>query len=236
MRGPAVLSTIVGADEARPVTNLSVATAVAPPSPTVACTPQPAWTDLPTDERARLKSRQGISMVTSEEVRVVEQIPKNAPQDVTLVDVPADGETMGEVVMRGNVVMKEYFHNPDATEQAFAGGWFHSGDLAVRHPDSYIQILDRAKDVVISGGENISTIEVEQAVISHPAIADVSVIGVPDDRWGETLRAYVVLAPGVEPDNAPRAVGHRPLPRTSTGKVCKNVLRDEAVVGNDPVS
>lgn len=272
---PAVLATIVGSDDAHPVTNLSIATAGAPPSPTVisacedlgidvihvygltetygptvACAPQPEWSALSTAERATLKSRQGLAMVTSEEVRVVEQVAKNAPQDVTLVDVPPDGETMGEVVMRGNIVMREYFHNPDATAEAFLGGWFHSGDLAVKHPDGYIQVLDRAKDVVISGGENISTIEVEQAIISHPSVADVSVIGVPDDTWGEALRAYVVLSPGVEPDaTLEQAVidhcrgliaGYKvprdyrvieELPRTSTGKVRKNVLRDEA--GNE---
>ncbi|MDN5682512.1 AMP-binding protein [Corynebacterium glyciniphilum] len=269
---PAVLATIVGAAEAHEVSTLSIATAGAPPSPTVisacedlgidvihvygltetygptvACAPQPEWSTLSTAERATLKSRQGLAMVTSEEVRVVEQVAKNAPQDVTLVDVPQDGETMGEVVMRGNIVMREYFHNPDATADAFLGGWFHSGDLAVKHPDGYIQVLDRAKDVVISGGENISTIEVEQAIISHPSVADVSVIGVPDDTWGEALRAYVVLSPGVEPDETfeQTVIGHcrgliagykvprdyrviEDLPRTSTGKVRKNVLRDEA--------
>ena len=184
-------------------------------------------------------------MVTSEEVRVVEQIAKNAPRDVELHDVPADGKTMGEVVMRGNVVMKEYFNNPDATEKAFAGGWFHSGDLAVQHPDGYIQILDREKDVVISGGENISTIEVEQAIISHPAIADVAVVGVPDEKWGEALRAYVVLAANVQQEDSVEAsvIDHcrgliagfkvprdyriiEELPRTSTGKVRKNELRE----------
>ncbi|MDN5581142.1 MAG: AMP-binding protein [Corynebacterium sp.] len=269
---PAVLATIVSAEEAHQVTDLSVATAGAPPSPTVigacedlgidvihvygltetygptvTCAPQPDWATLSTAERARLKSRQGLAMVTSEEVRVVEQIGKDAPPDVTLVDVPSDGETMGEVVMRGNIVMREYFHNPDATEEAFRGGWFHSGDLAVKHPDGYIQVLDRAKDVVISGGENISTIEVEQAVISHPSVADVSVIGVPDDRWGEALRAYVVLVPGVEQDAALESsvidhcrgliAGYKvprdyrvidELPRTSTGKVRKNMLREQA--------
>jgi fatty-acyl-CoA synthase len=158
---------------------------------------------------------------------------------------------MGEIVLGGNGVMKEYFHNPDATAEAFVGGWFHSGDLAVKHPDGYIQILDRAKDVVISGGENISTIEVEQAVISHPAVDDVAVIGVPDEKWGERLRAYVVLTPGTDATGDAAAqveqsvidhcrgliAGYKvprdyrvidELPRTSTGKVRKNVLRDEA--------
>lgn len=267
---PAVLSTIVNAEEAHEVNNLMIATAGAPPSPTVigaceelgidvmhvygltetygptvACAPQPEWDDLSTQERARLKSRQGIAMVTSEEVRVVEQIPKQSARDVELVDVPADGKTMGEIVMRGNIVMKEYFHNPDATEEAFAGGWFHSGDLAVKHPDGYVQILDREKDVVISGGENISTIEVEQAIISHPSIADVAVIGVPDEKWGEALRAFVVLKPNVSADEQleTAVIDHcrgliagfkvprdyriiDELPRTSTGKVRKNELRE----------
>ena len=272
---PAVLNTIVGAEEAHQVSGISIATAGAPPSPTtiaacenlgldivhvygltetygpiVSCAAQPDWAALSVEDRATLKARQGLAIVTSEEVRVVEQVDRHADPDTVLVDVPADGETMGEVVMRGNLVMKEYFHNPDATAEAFIGGWFHSGDLAVQHPDGYIQILDRAKDVVISGGENISTIEVEQAIISHPAIADVAVIGVPDEKWGEKLRAYVVLAP--ETDATAEVEGSvvdhcraliagykvprdyriiEELPRTSTGKVRKNVLRDEAVQG-----
>ncbi|MDN5724250.1 MAG: AMP-binding protein, partial [Corynebacterium sp.] len=218
--------------------------------PIVSCAAQPDWAALSVEDRATLKARQGLAIVTSEEVRVVEQVDRHADPDTVLVDVPADGETMGEVVMRGNLVMKEYFHNPDATAEAFIGGWFHSGDLAVQHPDGYIQILDRAKDVVISGGENISTIEVEQAIISHPAIADVAVIGVPDEKWGEKLRAYVVLTP--ETDATAEVEGSvvdhcraliagykvprdyriiEELPRTSTGKVRKNVLRDEAVQG-----
>lgn len=270
---PAVVQTIVGAEEAHQVDNLTISTAGAPPSPTVieacenlgidvihvygltetygptvSCEPQSAWDELSVTERATMKARQGIAMVTSDEVRVVKQIPKGSPMDIELEDVPADGETMGEVVMSGNIVMKEYFHNPDATAEAFAGGWFHSGDLAVQHPDGYIQILDRAKDVVISGGENISTIEVEQALISHPSIADVAVIGVPDEKWGEVPRAYVVLAPGVQYDHAGEqsVIDHcraliagykvprdyqviEELPRTSTGKVQKNALRDLAL-------
>jgi fatty-acyl-CoA synthase len=274
---PAVLDTIVGAGEAHHVDNVTIATAGAPPSPTtiaacenlgidvihvygltetygptVSCVAQADWADLSVDERARLKARQGLAIVTSEEVRVVEPVEKHAPLDTVLVDVPSDGKAMGEVVMRGNVVMKEYFHNPDATDEAFTGGWFHSGDLAVKNPDGYIQILDRAKDVVISGGENISTIEVEQAIISHPAIADVAVIGVPDEKWGEALRAYVVLASDTDADVSvegsvvdhcrAQIAGYKvprdyqvieELPRTSTGKVRKNVLRDEALSGED---
>jgi fatty-acyl-CoA synthase len=156
--------------------------------------------------------------------------------------VPADGVTMGEIVMRGNTVMKEYFHDPGATAAAFRGGWFHSGDLGVRYPDGYIQLLDRAKDIVISGGENISTIEVENALMTHPAVADVAVIAVPDDRWGERPKAFVVLAAGQHADQAeliahvkeqiakfkaPKAVDFvLEVPRTSTGKLRKQELRD----------
>lgn len=273
---PAVLSTLVGADAAHQAEGLSVVTAGAPPSPTVieacenlgivvthvygltesygpytVCEPQPDWTDLPVAGRAKLKARQGVPMITNADARVVEAVPAGAPADTVLIDVPADGVTMGEIVLGGNGVMKEYFHNPDATAEAFVGGWFHSGDLAVKHPDGYIQILDRAKDVVISGGENISTIEVEQAVISHPAVDDVAVIGVPDEKWGERLRAYVVLTPGtdISGDAAAKVeqsvidhcrgqiAGYKvprdyrvidELPRTSTGKVRKNALRDDA--------
>lgn len=269
---PAVLGTLVGAEEAHPVDGLSAVTAGAPPSPTIieaceslgvvvthvygltesygpytVCEAQPDWDDLPVEGRARLKARQGVPMITNADARVVEVVPAGAPLDTTLRDVPSDGQTMGEIVLCGNGVMKEYFHNPDATAEAFLGGWFHTGDLAVKHADGYIQILDRAKDVVISGGENISTIEVEQAIISHPAIADVTVIGVPDEKWGERLRAYVVLAEGVTAGERveQEVVDHcrgliagykvprdyavlDELPRTSTGKVRKNVLRDEA--------
>jgi fatty-acyl-CoA synthase len=274
---PAVLTTLVGDDAAHRADGLSVVTAGAPPSPTIIeqceelgivvthvygltesygpytlCEPQPEWADLPVAARAKLKARQGVPMITSADARVVEVVPVGAPADTTLVDVPSDGETMGEIVLGGNGVMKEYFHNPDATAEAFVGGWFHTGDLAVKHADDYIQILDRSKDVVISGGENISTIEVEQAVISHPAIADVAVVGAPDDKWGERLRAYVVLDPSVDAAAAVPGgeveqsvidhcrgliAGYKvprdyrvidELPRTSTGKVRKNVLRDEA--------
>ena len=121
---------------------------------------------------------------------------------VELVDVPADGTTMGEIVMRGNNVMSGYFRDDDATAKAFAGGWYHSGDLGVMHPDGYVELRDRAKDVVISGGENISTVEVEQAVLSHPAVLEAAVVGVPDERWGERPKAFVVLRQGkaAEPD------------------------------------
>ena len=156
-------------------------------------------------------------------------------------DVPADGQTMGEVVMRGNVVMLGYFRDPGATAKAFQGGWFHSGDLAVRHPDGAIELRDRKKDIIISGGENISTIEVEQAVVSHPAVLEAAVIAVPDEKWGEVPKAFVTLAEGKQASaqeiiqhcksvlahfKAPRQVEFGPLPKTSTGKVQKYVLRD----------
>ena len=194
---------------------LTVTTAGAPPSPTIiaafaelnttvvhvygltetygpytVCEEQDSWHTLPVAERSRLMARQGIGMITSDSARVVASYGKSE----TLVDVPADGVTMGEIVMRGNTVMKEYFRDPAATEEAFRGGWFHSGDLGVRYPDGYIQLMDRAKDIVISGGENISTVEVEHALTSHPAVADAAVIGIPDEKWGERPKAFVVLA------------------------------------------
>jgi fatty-acyl-CoA synthase len=173
-------------------------------------------------------------MICADWVRVV---------DNDMNDVPADGTAMGEVVMRGNNVMKGYYEDPDGTEKAFAGGWFHSGDLGVMHPDGYIELRDRAKDVVISGGENISTIEVEQAVVSHPAVVEAAVIGVPDEQWGERPKAFVVLAEGqsATPEEliehvksqiarykAPRDVEVvEALPKTSTGKVQKFELREK---------
>ena len=184
------------------------------------------------EERARLVARQGLPNVCAGEVRVV---------DDDMHDVPDDGTTMGEVVMRGNVVMTGYFDDPEATAEAFRGGWFHSGDLAVRHPDSSIELRDRKKDIIISGGENISTIEVEQAVASHPAVLECAVIAVPDPRWGEVPKAFVTLKDGVPATEAeiiehcrsrlahfkaPKAVELGPLPKTSTGKVQKFVLRE----------
>ena len=202
------------------------------------CEEQETWSALPPAVRSRLKARQGVGMLTADAARVV----ASTGDPDRLVDVPADGVTMGEIVMRGNTVMKEYFRDPDATAEAFRGGWFHSGDLGVRHPDGYIQLLDRAKDIVISGGENISTIEVENALMSHPAVADVAVIAVPDQRWGERPKAFVVLAAGQHADQAelithvkaqiakfkaPKSVDFvLEVPRTSTGKLRKQQLRD----------
>ena len=194
---------------------------------------------LPAAERARLKSQQGLPNVCAGEVRVV---------DDELRDVPSDGKVMGEVVLRGNTVMTGYFRDPDSTAKAFAGGWFHSGDLAVRHPDGSIELRDRKKDIIISGGENISTIEVEQAVVSHPAVLECAVVAVPDEKWGEVPKAFVTLKPGkalTAPEliaycktilanfKAPRSIEFGPLPKTSTGKIQKFVLREQEWKGRD---
>ncbi|EGD57027.1 AMP-binding protein [Gordonia neofelifaecis] len=264
---PTVLTTLATAGEAHRMDRpLTIATAGAPPSPTIiraignlgirlvhvygltetygpysVCEPSDGWSELSGDELAVRMSRQGVGMLTADRLRVV--LPEPA-DDGSLVDVEPDGVQMGEIVMRGNVVMKGYFEDPERTAEAFAGGWFHSGDLGVMHPDGYVQLLDRAKDVIISGGENISTIEVEQAVVSHPAVLDVAVIGVPDDKWGERPKAYAVLRPGeqvteaaviahvksrIASYKAPREVEFvDDLPKTSTGKIRKNELRDAA--------
>jgi fatty-acyl-CoA synthase len=263
---PTVLVTMVNADEAGPLDRgLVVTTAGAAPSPTIigqleelgarvvhvygltetygpytVCEWQAGWEHQERQARARLLARQGVAMVISEPVRVVDQ---------DLLDVPQDGVTMGEIVMRGNNVMKGYFDDPDATDEAFRGGWFHSGDLGVWHPDGYIELRDRAKDVIVSGGENISTIEVEQAVVSHPAVLEAAVVGVPDDRWGERPKAFVVLKQDAEVDQG-ELIGHvrgliahykapdqvefvQELPKTSTGKVQKFALRDKEWAGRD---
>jgi fatty-acyl-CoA synthase len=189
-------------------------------------------TGLPADEQARLKARQGFANVCAGELAVWDE--HNQP-------VPADGQTMGEVVMRGNVVMKGYFDDPEATEKAFDGGWFHSGDIAVWHPDRSIELRDRSKDIIISGGENISTVEVEQAVASHPAVMECAVIAIPHDKWGEVPKAFVTLKADSSATEAeiiehcrdrlagfkiPKAVEFSELPRTSTGKIQKYVLRE----------
>jgi len=203
--------------------------------PIAVCAWRPDWDDLPADEQARLRARQGVGTVVSEGLRVV---------DEDLRDVPADGRTEGEVVMRGNNVMLGYYRDPEATQDALRGGWLHSGDVGVMHPDGYVELRDRLKDVVISGGENISTIEVEQALQEHPAVAEAAVVGVPHERWGETPVAFVTTRPGEELSadalaafarerlagfKVPRAIHLRDeLPKTATGKIQKFVLRDEA--------
>ena len=197
------------------------------------CQWQEDWKDLKVPERAELLSRQGVGMVQAERLRVV---------DDEMNDVPCDGETMGEIVMRGNNVMKGYFEDEEGTDEAFKGGWFHSGDLGVRQSDGYVRLMDRAKDVVISGGENISTVEVEQALVSHDAVAEAAVIGVPDEKWGERPKAFVVLAHGQHAseqaiiDHVRSRIAHYKapkevvfideLPTNSTGKVQKFELRE----------
>ena len=207
--------------------------------PSTVCAWHDEWDALSDDERARLKARQGVNYPVLEGLTV-------ANPD-TLEPVPADGATMGEVMMRGNIVMKGYLKNPPATEEAFAGGWFHSGDLGVMHPDGYIEIKDRSKDIIISGGENISTIEVEDVLYRHPAVLEAAVVARPDKMWGETPCAFVTLKDGAAATaedviafcrahmaryKAPRHVVFGPLPKTSTGKIQKFVLRDRAKGGD----
>ncbi|MBW8270152.1 acyl-CoA synthetase [Caldovatus aquaticus] len=196
------------------------------------------WEARPLAEQAALMARQGVRYLALEGLEVMDP--------ATLRPVPADGATLGEVMMRGNVVMKGYLKDPAATEAAFAGGWFHTGDLAVRHPDGYIQLKDRSKDIIISGGENISSIEVEEVLFKHPAVALAAVVAKPDEKWGETPCAFVELKPGASATaeeliafcrermahfKAPRAVVFTELPKTSTGKIQKHVLRELARKG-----
>jgi fatty-acyl-CoA synthase len=194
----------------------------------------PAWDSLPAAEQARLMARQGVRYLALEGLDVMDP--------GTMAPVPADGATLGEVMMRGNVVMKGYLKDEAATRAAFAGGWFHTGDLAVRHPDGYVQLKDRSKDIIISGGENISSIEVEDTLYKHPAVGVAAVVAKPDDRWGEVPCAFVELKPGAAATEAeliafcrehlagfktPKQVVFAELPRTSTGKVQKHVLRGQ---------
>ncbi|WP_291737435.1 acyl-CoA synthetase, partial [Leisingera sp. F5] len=194
-----------------------------------------SWSDLPPAEQAALKARQGVRYLPLEQLDVLD------PE--TMLHVPRDGQTMGEVMFRGNVVMKGYFRNPRATKEAFAGGWFHSGDLGVMHPDGYIQLKDRSKDIIISGGENISSIEVEEALYRHPAVAVAAVVAMPHEKWGETPCAFVELAKGKQanaeilrswcrghlaPYKVPGRFVFTEIPRTSTGKIQKFALREQA--------
>jgi fatty-acyl-CoA synthase len=203
--------------------------------PATFCAWQEAWDGLPLAERATQMARQGVSYATTEGLMVADP--------ATLQPVPRDGTTMGEVMLRGNTVMKGYLENPRATETAFAGGWFHTGDLAVWHPDGYIEIKDRSKDIIISGGENISSLEVEEALYKHLAVMEAAVVARPDPKWGETPCAFVTLKPGASATIAdivaflratiahykvPRHVVFGPLPKTSTGKIQKFVLRERA--------
>ncbi|MGJ7522080.1 acyl-CoA synthetase [Variovorax sp. LT1P1] len=201
--------------------------------PSAICTRQPSWQGLPPEERARLNGRQGVAYPLQQAVTVLD------PQ--TLIQVPADGETLGEIFFRGNAVMKGYLKNPSATEEAFAGGWFHTGDLGVLHPDGYVKIKDRSKDVIISGGENISSIEVEDALHHHPAVLSAAVVAQPDAKWGEVPCAFVELKAGRAVSEAelvafcrpllarfkvPKRIVFGELPKTSTGKIQKFLLRD----------
>jgi fatty-acyl-CoA synthase len=204
--------------------------------PATLCAWQEEWDDLGLDERARVMARQGVAYPTLEGLMVADP--------TTLAPVPRDGVTMGEILLRGNTVMKGYLLNPAATDEAFRGGWFHTGDLAVWHADGYVEIRDRAKDIIISGGENISSLEVEEALYRHPAVMEAAVVARPDEKWGETPCAFVTLKPGAEPVDAaeiiswcrdrlarykvPRRVVFGPLPKTSTGKIQKFVLREQA--------
>ena len=201
--------------------------------PAVVCAWHDEWDEKSLSDRAVLKARQGVRYHVLEGLQVMD------PQ--TMVEVPADGRTLGEVMFRGNVVMKGYLKNPDATEAALKDGWFHSGDLAVCHEDGYIELKDRAKDIIISGGENISTIEVEGVLYQHPAILEAAVVARPDEKWGETPCAFVTLKPSFSVEaaeiiafcrdnmahfKAPKTVIFGDLPKTLTGKIQKFVLRD----------
>ncbi len=258
---PTVLLMIAEAPEARglrfdPI--VRVATGGSPPSPTLLakvealgirvthlygltetygphayCEMQAEWEDLEVEGKARVMARQGVPMLTATHLRVV---------DGNMDDVPADGQAMGEVVMRGNNVMQGYFRDPDATAEAFQGGWFHSGDLGVMHSDGYIELRDRKKDIIISGGENISTIEVEHILVTHPSVLECAVVATPHEKWGEVPKAFVALRPGeavTEQEmidfcrerlthfKCPKAVEFGELPKTSTGKVQKFKLREK---------
>ena len=260
---PVVLNFVINApeDERRPLPHrVEIMTAAAPPPPSVLerieamgfrvthvygltevygpatiCAWHPEWDALEPVERARIKSRQGVRYPVEEGLMVAD--PK------TMAPVPKDGATMGEVFLRGNLVMKGYLKNAAATDEAFRGGWFHSGDLGVWHPDGYIELRDRSKDIIISGGENISTIEVEGVIFGHPKVLEAAVVARPDEKWGETPCAFVTLKPGETATEAeiiaycrdnlahfkvPKTVVFTDLPKTSTGKVQKFKLRDRA--------
>jgi fatty-acyl-CoA synthase len=203
--------------------------------PSTVCAWQQEWEELPLGKRAGLMARQGVAYLTLDAQRVAH------PE--TMHDVPADGRTIGELLLRSNTIMKGYLKNPEATGEAFAGGWFHTGDLAVMHPDGYVEIKDRSKDIIISGGENISSIEVEEMLYRHPAVMEAAVVAKPDATWGETPCAFVTLKPdagevtasdiiawcraNLAHYKAPRHVVFGPLPKTSTGKIQKYALREQ---------
>ncbi|CAN1781877.1 Butanoate--CoA ligase AAE1 [Linum perenne] len=182
--------------------------------PGTVCAWKPEWSSLPRDQQAKIKSRQGVQHLGMEDIDVKDP--------VTMKSVPSDAKTMGEVMFRGNTVMNGYFKNKEATEEAFKGGWLRSGDLGVKHPDGYIELKDRSKDIIISGGENISTIEVESVLFNHPAVLEAAIVGRPDEHWGEAVCAFLPHY------MAPRSVVFEDLPKTSTGKIQKYVLREKA--------
>ncbi|CAN1781875.1 Butanoate--CoA ligase AAE1 [Linum perenne] len=203
--------------------------------PGTVCAWKPEWSSLPRDQQAKIKSRQGVQHLGMEDIDVKDP--------VTMKSVPSDAKTMGEVMFRGNTVMNGYFKNKEATEEAFKGGWLRSGDLGVKHPDGYIELKDRSKDIIISGGENISTIEVESVLFNHPAVLEAAIVGRPDEHWGEAVCAFVKLKEGCSATPkeliqycrdhlphymAPRSVVFEDLPKTSTGKIQKYVLREKA--------
>ncbi len=263
---PTVLTSLYSSPEAKEhnLDGVTIATAGAPPAPHVIrtmermgahvhhlygltetygpytiCAEQPGWGSLEAVRRGQVKARQGVPYsVAGDGLRVVDQ---------DMNDVPRDGTTMGEVVMRGNMVMTGYFNDPKSTAEAFRGGWFHSGDLAVWHADGYVELKDRSKDIIISGGENVSSQEVEKVVMEHPDVLEVCVIGVPDEKWGEVPKAFVVPRPGASVGagaiieftrerlarfKCPKQVEFGDLPKTATGKIQKFVLRDREWEGH----
>ncbi|XP_047963969.1 butanoate--CoA ligase AAE1-like [Salvia hispanica] len=258
---PTVLNMIVNSPDRRPLSRkVEIMTGGSPPPPSIlerieelgfrvshlygltetygpatTCLWRPEWDSLPREEQYRIRARQGVEHYALEEVDVRDS--------VTMESVPADGATMGEIMFRGNTVMSGYLKDVKATEEAFAGGWFRSGDLGVKHDDGYIEVKDRLKDVVISGGENISTVEVETVLYRHPAILEAAVVGRPDDHWGQTPCAFVKLKDGFEVSSeeiiefcrerlphymAPKTVIFEDIPKTSTGKIQKFILREKA--------
>ena len=199
------------------------------------CAKHPEWDALPIDRRAERNGRQGVRNHMQEAITVLDPVSMTA--------VPADGETMGEIMFRGNIVMKGYLKNEKATTESFEGGWFHTGDLAVMHPDGYVKIKDRSKDVIISGGENISSLEVEEVLFRHPAVMMAAVVAKPDDKWGEVPAAYIEIKEDAQVTaddiiehcrghlarfKVPKHIEFCVLPKTSTGKIQKFVLREQA--------
>jgi fatty-acyl-CoA synthase len=268
---PTILITMAnfpGAKEVKFKRQLNVITAGAPPAPTVIknmeslgvdvtqvygltetygphsiCEWQAKWDGLSVDEKASIKARQGVPYVHAHHMDVVD-----VGEPLTMKSVPRDAKTIGEIVMRGNNVMLGYYKDSGATDEAFAGGWFHSGDLAVVHPDNYVQIMDRKKDIIISGGENISTVEVESVIFQHPDVLEVAVIAIPDDKWGEVPKAFVMPKTGTNPTEkeiidhckqnlarfkAPKSVQFGELPKTATGKIMKFKLREIEWAGKE---